>query len=78
MHYEKPGQYGDEKKDKYAVKINEDVERNGLTTECKLVLDDLAEGDFVLLVGFSITRRSNNGSINTNNNNNRKVMSTNQ
>lgn len=49
LHYEKPGQYGDEKTDKHCVKLEDDVERSGLTAERKSLLDSLKEGDVVLL-----------------------------
>lgn len=49
LRYEKPGQYGDKKSDKYYVRISHEVETTGLTPERKQVLDSLKAGDFVLL-----------------------------
>ena len=49
LHHEKPGKYGDEKTEKYHVKLEDNVECNGLTPERKSVLDKLKEGDFLLL-----------------------------
>ena len=49
LHYEKPGKYGDEKTQKYHVKVNESSEKSGLTGEIKSVFDNLNPGDYVLL-----------------------------
>ena len=49
LSYEKPGQYGDPKKVKYHVRVNDIVESTGLTPQVKVVYDDLREGELVLL-----------------------------
>ena len=49
LHYEKPGKYGDEKTEKYHVKISESSEKSGLTGEIKSVFENLNPGDYVLL-----------------------------
>ena len=49
LNYEKPGKYGDPKKDKYHVRIKDNIESTGLTADVKNILDGLGAGDFVLL-----------------------------
>ena len=49
LHYEKPGEYGDEKCEDHYVRVDDPVEETGLTPETKLVFDELRPGDFVLL-----------------------------
>lgn len=49
LKYEKPGKYGDEKRDKYYNRITDSVESTGLTPDVKNVLDGLKAGDCVLL-----------------------------
>ena len=49
LKYEKPGEYGDPKSDKYFVRVTQDVEVTGLIPERKQVLDSLQTGDYVLL-----------------------------
>ena len=47
IHYEKPGEYGDGKSDKYHVKLSDPVPETGLTPERRAILDALAPGDEV-------------------------------
>ena len=49
LHYEKPGKYGDKESKLYHVKVNEPVEKTGLTAERKEVFVKLNPGDFVIL-----------------------------
>ena len=49
LKYEKPGEYGDSKTDKYHVKVKATVESTGLTPQVKEVFDSLDIGDYVLL-----------------------------
>ncbi len=49
LNYEKPGEYGDEKKAKFYVRPDRVEEASGLTTERKAVLESLKSGDYVLL-----------------------------
>jgi len=49
VHYEKPGEYGDEKTNVYHVKLSDSVASTGLTAERRAVLDSLKTGDEVEL-----------------------------
>jgi len=49
LHYERPGEYGDDKGETFAIKMSDAAAETGLTPERKTVLESLAAGDFVSL-----------------------------
>ena len=49
LKYEKPGQYGDPKSDKYHVQPSDPLDHTGLTEDRKNKLAGLTKGDYVLL-----------------------------
>ena len=49
LKYEKPGEYGDPRSDKYHVRQSDPLDHTGLTDDRKDVLKGLVTGDYVLL-----------------------------
>jgi len=49
VHYEKPGEYGDEKSTDFAVKLSDSEAATGLTPDRRSALNALAPGDEVAL-----------------------------
>jgi len=49
VHYEKPGEYGDEKSSSFAVKLSEPEVATGLTPEHRAILESLTPGEEVAL-----------------------------
>ena len=47
IHYEKHGEYGDDKANKYHVRLSSPVPETGLTPERRAILDALVPGDIV-------------------------------
>jgi len=49
LNYQKTGQYGDEKSDKYYVRVTDSIESTGLIPQVREILDSLEKGEHVQL-----------------------------